>query len=182
MEDFTGLIIYIILAIIGILAGIYRTKNKQRSALPPPAKSSAEEEPGGSYESEYDPFAGIFEEKVEEEYLGTENNIEEEELVTEQNADKEELISEQEVTEKDTYNKEYEEGAAVFDKTREVIISDEVSEIKGSEISDTELTKDIFVTEEEEPITYKYDESSEKKKRFDARKAIIYSEILKRKY
>ena len=67
MEDLKGLIIYIILAIIGVLASIYRNKNKKKSVIRPPLESSSvETEPAESVESEYDPFAGIFEEKVEE--------------------------------------------------------------------------------------------------------------------
>ena len=39
MEDLTGLIIYIILAIIGVLASIYRNKNKKKSVIPRPLES-----------------------------------------------------------------------------------------------------------------------------------------------
>jgi len=182
MEDITGLIIYIILAIIGVLAGIYRNKNKKRSVIRPPLESSpVEVEPAESIESEYDPFAGIFNEKVEEEDYGAESEVREEESVAEQITDKEELITGQDVKEEDTYNKRYEEGVAVFDVTKEVLISDEDSEITDSKIADTELSKDISVTEEEKSIIAEHDESSEMKKRFNARKAVIYSEILKRR-
>ena len=181
MEDFTGLIIYIILAILGVLASIYRNKNKKKSVIPPSIESSSVEvETAESYKSEYDPFAGIFEEKVEEEDLATENNIKEEELVDEQDINKEELIIE-DVKEKDTNSKGYKEGIAVFDETKEVLISDADAEITGSEISGTELIKDISDKEEEKPIIAEHDESSEKKERFDARRAVIYSEILKRR-
>jgi hypothetical protein len=182
MEDITGLIIYLILAIIGILAGIYRNKNKTKSVQSPSAQpSSVEVETAESYESEYDPFAGIFDEKSEERDSAPENNIKEEEPFAGQDIGKEELTVEQKVDEEDAYNKEYEEGASVFDETRKVIISDNISEITAGEISNEELTKDIFFTEEEQPITTEQDESSEKKETFDARKAIIYSEIIKRR-
>jgi hypothetical protein len=182
MEDITGLIIYLILAIIGVLAGIYRNKNRKRSVIPPPAETpSAETGPEESYKSEYDPFAGIFEEKFEEEYSKAENNIREEEFVDEQPAKEEELIIDQEVKEEDIYKEKYEEGAAVFDETKQVIISDDYSEITDSSISDQELTKDLTVTDQEKTIIGEGDESSEKKSGFDLRKAVIYSEILKRR-
>ena len=182
MEDLTGLIIYIILAIIGILAGIYRNKNKKKSVIRSPLESSpVDAKPAESIESEYDPFAVIFEEKVEEEDYGAENEVKEEEFVAEQITDKEELITGQDVKEEDNYNKEYKEGVAVFDETKEVLNSDQDSEITESEIADTELSKDKYVTEEEKSIIAEHDESSEKKERFNARKAIIYSEILKRR-
>jgi hypothetical protein len=181
MEDITGLIIYLILAIIGVLAGIYRNKNKTKSVQSPTARpSSVEVEPAESYEREYDPFAGIFDEKSEERNTAPENNIKEEEPYTGQDISKEEPTIEQEVDKEDTYNREYEEGASVFDETSKVIISDNISEITAGEISNEELTKDNVFTEEGQPITTEQDESSEKKERFDARKAIIYSEILKR--
>ena len=182
MEDLTGLIIYIILAIIGVLAGIYRNKNKQKSVLPRPVESSSvEAEAAESFESEYDPFAGIFEEKIEEEDLAAENDIREEEFIAEQDINKEELIIGQEAKEQDTYNKGYEEGEAVFEETKEVLISDVESEITAGEISDTELIKDISLTEEGKPIIAEYDETSKKKEKFDLRKAVIYSEILRRR-
>lgn len=182
MEDFTGLIIYIILAIIGVLAGIYRNKNKPKSVMPPPAQSSSVEvESAESYESEYDPFSGLFNEKSEEKDLVSENDIKEEELFAEQDMNRQELIDEQKVNEKDAYNKECEEGSAVFDETKKVLISDDYSEITDSEISDMELAKDIFFAEEGTSITTDQDESSAKEERFNARKAIIYSEILKRR-
>jgi len=182
MEDLTGLIIYIILAIIGVMATIYRNKNKRKSVISAPIESSSVEvEPPENYENEYDPFAGMFEEKVEEEDLATENDIREEELVAEQDINKEELIIGQDVKEEDTYNKGYEEGEAVFDETKEVLISDDDSGITAGEISDTELITDISVTEEGKPIIAEHDKSSEKKERFDARRAIIYSEILNRR-
>ncbi len=182
MEDLTGLIIYLILAIIGVLAGIYRNKNRRKSVLPTSAgSSSAEVEQAESYERQFDPFAGIFEETLEDEDFTAENNAGEEESVAEQEADKEETVTGQDVSIEGTYNKGYVEGEAVFTETRDVLVSEEDSGIRAGEISDAESIKDIFAEEESASVTTEQDKSPEKKERFNARKAVIYSEILRRK-
>ena len=182
MEDITGLIIYIILAIIGVLAGVYRNKYKKKTAIPPPLESATvEAEQAETPESTFDPFTGLFEEKVEDEDLVAEMEIKEEELIAEENINKEETTAEREIEKKDSYKQEYSEGEAVFNKTNEVLISDGDSGITSDEISDTELIDSISDTERDEYIISDHEEYSEREEKFDLRKAVIYSEILKRR-
>lgn len=182
MEDITGLIIYIILAIIGVLASVYRNKNKKKPVIPRPLESeTVEAEPAETPESTFDPFAGLFEEKVEEEDLVAEMDIKEEEIIIEENINKEETIAGRDIKEENSLKNEYSEGEAVFKETNEVLISDNDSGITSGEISDTEFVESIFETEKDESIISELDEYSERKEKFDLRKAVIYSEILKRR-
>ncbi|UCH13665.1 MAG: hypothetical protein JSV22_11220 [Bacteroidales bacterium] len=167
MEDLTGLIIYVILAIIGVLASIYRNKNKKKPVITPPIDSeTVEAEPAETPESTFDPFAGLFEEQVEEEDMA----VEIEETATGQDIEKEE-----------SYKNEYQEGAAVSAETNEILISDNESGIISDEISDNEYSNSITETEKYESVIGEEEEYTEKKEEFDLRKAVIYSEILKRR-
>lgn len=179
MEDLVGIIIYLIIAVVGVLAGIYRNKQKKRSQLSPPSgKGTVEGRTTESVETEFDPFSGLFEE--EEQYLEEEHGkIEEEIKAYEQDEtgeyysrEEQERTAETEAPAEDIYQKEFfGEGEAAFKETEDAIRSDEIIDIEQP-LSDKEI-----IRQEQEDREHKVDE-----KEFDLKKAIIYSEILKRKY
>jgi hypothetical protein len=168
MKDFVGIIIYLLLAVIGILASVYRQKNKRGSVKPPPIPPAPfNTETGGSYETEFDPFAGFFGEEpaaAKEEYVVAEEESKTEEMLAEKKAD----------------NKSYVEGEAVFKETERNLISGDTSYESPDVFAEAEYGEGRSVTEEEKPAITDYSESAEKKEEFDLRTAIIYSEILKR--
>ncbi len=168
MKDFVGIIIYLLLAVIGILASVYRQKNKQRSVKPPPIPSAPfNTETGESYETEFEPFAGFFGEEpaaTEEKYVVAEEENKTEEILAEEKAD----------------NKGFVEGEAVFKETERTLISGDTSYELPDVFAETEYGKGRSVAEEEKPAISDYSESAEKKEEFDLKAAIIYSEILKR--
>ncbi len=192
MEDITGLIIYIILAIIGVLASVYRNKSKKKAVITKPLESATTEaEPEEIPERTFDPFAGLFEEKLEEEDMTAEievnekdmasdTEVNEEELVEGKNINLEETITATGIDKEDGYKKEYYEGEAVFEETSRTLISESESGIIDGEISDAEYSESITETEIDSSAI-REEEDTEKKELFDLRKAVIYSEILKRR-
>ncbi len=173
MEDITGIIIYILIAIVGLLASIYKKKQKRERHLSPPAGSETiYDETSESIGSDFDPFSGIFEEKVKEEYLADEPGKTEEGQMTfeKDEADNEFLMDDQEKAEAETFHQEYIEGEAMFKETEEIIQSDD--NIKEGE----QLIKETDIL-----LERKDDEHIGDEKYFDLKKAIIYSEIINRR-
>lgn len=169
MEDIVGIIIYLLLAVIGILAGVYRQKNRQKAAKPPPVPTApVDTEVAESYETEYDPFAGFFEEKPavqEQEYMTAEEESEVQELIAEEKAD----------------SKNHDEGEAVFEETKVTLISDDVQYESPDVFAEAEYSEESPNLLEEGDLTKVQSKPAEEKEEFDLKKAIIYSEILKRR-
>ncbi len=174
MDDLAGVLIYLVLAIIGVIAGVYRNKAKREQAA---SKFKGKTQPVTTVNTDYDPFAGLFEED-EEEYLTEEDEEEdieeqEEEFMEEEKveAEKTYVVDKKGLTEKTEYEKGYIEGEAAFKETEEAILSD-----NGSD--DSEI---IIKTEKEMPLKLEADEHTLEIKDFDLKKAVIYSEIINRK-
>ena len=182
MEDLTGLIIYIVIAIIGVLASVYRSKNKKKSVIPPPFKSApVEAEPAETSEDEFDPFAGLFDEKSGWDGSEAEEDVKEKEFATRKDITAEETYAGKDIKEEESKVKEFNEGEAVFKETDEALISDNDSDITAGQITDEEYVEGIFAIGEEEPLKTEHEKYSEKEEKFDLRQAVIYSEILKRR-
>ncbi len=168
MEDFVGIIIYLLLAVIGILASVYRQKNRRKAIKPPPVPTApVNTEVTESYETEYDPFAGFFEEKPavpEQEYVTAEEESEVQEMTAEEKAE----------------SKNHDEGEAVFEETKETFISDDIHYESPDVFAEVEYGEESPNLLEDEDLTKDHPKPPEEKEEFDLKKAIIYSEILKR--
>jgi len=170
MEDFIGIIIYLLLAVIGILASVYRQKNRQKSVKAPPVESASTPVDMGraeDYESEFDPFAGLFEEKA---------TVTEAEVVVAEDENKTEEVTKEEVVD----IKDYFEGEPAFSETKETRISDDLLYELPGIYAETEQEGELTITGEEISAITEHPESEEEIEKFDIKKAIIYSEILKR--
>jgi hypothetical protein len=185
MEDLIGVVIYLILAIIGILAGVYRTKQKKDQTA---SKAPEKAQPVPGVDTDYDPFSGLFEEEEEKDIISVDK---EEEFVAEERTEEfiaeeraEELITEeedktgtiyvaeeQEFKEVADYKKDKIEGEAAFKMTEDVIISESI----------TDEDRQIILTEEEMPLKNEIDKYIKDGDKFDLKKAIIYSEIINRR-
>jgi hypothetical protein len=169
MEDIVGIIIYLLLAVIGILASVYRQKNRRKAAKPPPIPTApVDTEVADSYDTEFDPFAGFFEEKPavpQQEYMTAEEESEVQELQTEEKAD----------------IKNLDEGEAVFKETKETLISDDVQYESPDVFAEVEYGDESASLLEDGDLTKDHAKPQEEKEEFDLKKAIIYSEILKRR-
>ena len=169
MEDFVGIIIYLLIAVIGILASVYRQKNKRKAVKPPPVPTApVNTEVSESYETEFDPFAGFFEEKPavpEQEYVTAEEESEVREMIAEEKAE----------------SKNRDEGEAVFKETEETIISDDIQYESPDVFAKVEYGEGSPNLLEDEDLTKDHPKPAEEREEFDLRKAIIYSEILKRR-
>lgn len=173
MEDLAGVIIYLIIAIIGVLAGVYRNKAKRAQASAG-TQGKAPQEPA----ADYDPFSGLFEED-EQEYKFEDKETEElteepeEEFIEKERIETEKasVAEEEKPKEAEDYKKEYTEGEAAFKETEEAIIPDSI----------TDKSESIILKEKEMPLSIEDDLYALNKEDFDLRKAIIYSEIINRK-
>jgi hypothetical protein len=169
MEDVVGIIIYLLLAVIGILASVYRQKNRRKAAKPPPIPAaSVDTEVTDSHETEFDPFAGFFEEKPavpQQEYMTAEEESEVQEPIAEEKAD----------------SKNLDEGEAVFEETKETLISDDVQYESPDIFAEVEYGDESPNFLEDEDLTKEHSKPPEERAEFDLKKAIIYSEILKRR-
>ena len=161
MEDLVGIVIYVILAIVGVLAGVYRNKQKRDQAASKHTRAGIiDTQPATSVDTDYDPFSGLFEEEQEEEYLADEQD----------KTGKTYLAHAEDLEAAEDYPKEHDEGKAMFKETEEVILSDNIT---GND-------KSIY-TETEVPLCEEIDDHIKDKIEFDLREAIIYSEIINRK-
>ncbi len=179
-EDLAGVIIYLILAVLGVMAGIY--KKKQRSSQATSGNSAtvpADTQPKVNVDTDYDPFSGLFDDEPKEELIVDESkeefivNKQETEYFIEESEQEGEkyTVDEREIEDEETYGKEYEEGEAVFKETKEIILSDKINDdSRASIFEDTEI-----------PLNSEIDEHITDKKDFNLRDAIIYSEIINRK-
>lgn len=176
MEDLTGIIIYLIIAVIGVLAGVYRNKQKKDQMA---SKTHAKTQPLPGVDTDYDPFSGLFEEEEEKDIISEEQEVElmAEEQTEKFTAEEEDkagttyMADEQELKETADYREGYIEGEAAFQKTEDVILSDSIID------EDEQVT----LSEEEIPLNSEIDEYIKDVGKFDLKKAIIYSEIINRK-
>ena len=162
MEGKLEVIIYIIAMILGLGATAYRNYSKQkemnrRKAIPPQADKS-----------EFDSIFDV-EEDTEEDYY--DETFRETEMKT---VNLEEILVEQEVEEPlETQSKPDEtEGNAVFKTTEETLLSDEVLDY-DFRIPDLTIKDEIGKEIQDDENAFKT---------IDWEEAIIYSEILKKKY
>jgi hypothetical protein len=169
MEDFVGIIIYLLIAVIGILASVYRQKNKRRALKPPPVPTTpVDAEVSESYETESDPFAGFFDEKPavpEQDYVTAEEENEVREIIAEEKAE----------------SKNLDEGEAVFKEIKETLISDDIQYESPDVFAEVEYGEGSPNLLEDGDLTKDHTKPLEEKEEFDLKKAIIYSEILKRR-
>jgi hypothetical protein len=169
MDDLAGIIIYLIIAVIGILASVYRQKNRHKMVKPPPVPTVPEyAEAEESYETEFDPFAGFFKEKPpvpQQEYVTVEQESKVRELAGEGKAE----------------SMEHAEGEAFFKETKETLISDDVQYESPDVFEEIKYSEGTHSLIEELDLTKEHSGPTEEKEEFDLRKAVIHSEILTRR-
>jgi hypothetical protein len=167
MEDVVGIIIYLLIAVIGILASVYRQKNRKRAVKPPPVPTAPlDTEVDEGYKTRFDPFAGFFEEKQvvpEQEYMTAEEESEDHKLIAEEKAD----------------SKIRNEGEAVFEETQETLISDDVQYESPDVFAKAEYGEEAPILLED--LTKDHLKPPEEREEFDLKDAIIYSEIINRR-
>ena len=188
MDDFIELLIYIAIGVVGLIATAYRNKQK-RQAQPRRAPRETVAEPMQDVQPDFGPLAEIFgipemanpkpvyireteEQSIEEDGSGVEEegfSVDKASIETEQQSS----IIEKEGLDAEKFTLE---GIPVFDITKATLISDSISD---NAINDYERMYEPISASEikgisdfEKPID---------NEAIDWRKAVIYSEILKRR-
>ncbi|MBN2350106.1 MAG: hypothetical protein JXJ22_14800 [Bacteroidales bacterium] len=170
MEDSVETIIYIVITIIAIVASVYRNKAKKEQTAPkniffPDLEMDTEPE----YEQQRENPTEEYLSPLEEILLGKQP---EPEIYKEP-----EIISEPE-------SKQI-EGEAVFEETKNLLISDDISHEGSAEVSAEEsgdMSEEISKYKFYDYNAIKDTEEDVTERDFDLKKAVIYSEILNRKY
>jgi hypothetical protein len=162
MDDIFGILFYILLIVIGGLISAYRNKNKRKMMTPPLSRPQEDPVIIETPASGYDPF----EEFTKKFGLDVNEPVESPEAETELTVQSDVDSLEKEI---DTPK---EEGIAVFEDTREIMISDSGLDkefITSSQISDMSAGDE---TQSQSNLNLAG----------NIKQAIIYSEILKRKH
>jgi hypothetical protein len=191
-EDLISLLIYLALGLIGVIASAYKknkAKSQQTSSRPrPQVPGTLQADPSKDYEPELGPLIELFDiprQKTEPEYESIENGPSVEEAgmeVDSQEAAQElagmSLDSTTSAVEKPLSDVEsFEEGQSDIQKM--IARYDALrKELDGDSLGEDIASGEIVSVEAEEEARQKRVSSREF---FDARKAIIYSEILKRR-
>jgi|SRR5512133_4334496 hypothetical protein len=192
-DDLTSLIIYLALAVLGIIASAVKNKNKRQQQNHPNTGGvprSFPADPQKDYGPELGPLIELFDipkpRKLPDEYETVEDgpSVEEEGMMTESRKASEELSGYQldrpvsEVEKPVEEIQSFEEGQSDIQKmiARYDAIRKELQYDGG--LGDDIASGEIVSVEAEEEARIK---KQGEKQKFDARKAIIYSEILKRR-
>ncbi len=190
-DDIIELIIYIAIGIIGLLASVYRNKQRQQERQKRVPKDIIVAEPFPKEQPDFGPFAEIFgipetQMPVPEavtETVKTEPTVEDDGYLVEQEG----MLFETEVADESTNEAQIEaaglelekveyEGTPIFQETRDNLISAKADDffMAGNIESYEPISASEIKAEAESATLIDY-------KDIDWKKAIIYSEILKRK-